>query len=358
MKLTIAMSAAMLGLAACCSTPPTFESAPETAWTFEDGVMFPADRSLVRPEDGVVLADGTLLVADQRHGLVALSPDGTVRPFGNFADAGYRHEPGVVTAGPNGVAFEPDGEHVLVADVFTGAIYRVDIASETTELLYQHSYGVNTAVKDSTGAVWFTQSAKNSGPDSEEQLFSVLDVPVADGALFRLPSASAGKPAAKAELMASDFYFANGIVVDEARGMIYVAETMGDRVTGFDLATATGEVSNRRRVAVVLGPDNIEMDEAGAIWAASPIGNAIVLIDPETGRTQPAFISETEASKALLAEFRRRIEAGEPRLELMGPDMWAPMPGLATGIILTPGGGPVYVSGLGNALVKLDAPVK
>jgi len=34
--------------------------------------------------------------------------------------------------------------------------------------------------------------------------------------------------------------------------------------------------------------------------------------------------------------------------------MWAPMPGLLTGIILTPGGGPVYVSGLGDALIRLD----
>jgi hypothetical protein len=41
-------------------------------------------------------------------------------------------------------------------------------------------------------------------------------------------------------------------------------------------------------------------------------------------------------------------------LSLVSPDMWAPMPGLVTGIILTPGGGPVYVSGLASALVKLE----
>ena len=32
----------------------------------------------------------------------------------------------------------------------------------------------------------------------------------------------------------------------------------------------------------------------------------------------------------------------------------APLPGLVTGVILTPDGGPVYLSGLGNALVKLE----
>ena len=41
-------------------------------------------------------------------------------------------------------------------------------------------------------------------------------------------------------------------------------------------------------------------------------------------------------------------------LDLFAPDMWSPLPGGVTGVILTPGGGPVYVSGLGDALVKLD----
>mgnify|MGYP003632592403 FL=1 len=38
----------------------------------------------------------------------------------------------------------------------------------------------------------------------------------------------------------------------------------------------------------------------------------------------------------------------------MGPGMSAPLPGGLTGIILSPGDGPAYASGLGDALVKLD----
>src|SRR6056297_577951 len=74
---------------------------------YEQVALVPADGSLVRPEDGVALDDGTLLIADQVHGLVALSPDGTKRPFGDFAPAGYVHEPPADSAGPNGVAMEP-----------------------------------------------------------------------------------------------------------------------------------------------------------------------------------------------------------------------------------------------------------
>ena len=40
-------------------------------------------------------------------------------------------------------------------------------------------------------------------------------------------------------------------------------------------------------------------------------------------------------------------------MELFAPDWWAPLPGLVTGVILSPDGGPVYLSGIGNALVKL-----
>jgi len=55
--------------------------------------------------------------------------------------------------------------------VFTGSIWRTDIASRTRQLAYQHAFGVNTAVRDSTGAIWFSQSTENNGPNSEERLF-------------------------------------------------------------------------------------------------------------------------------------------------------------------------------------------
>ena len=180
-------------------------------------------------------------------------------------------------------------------------------------------------------------------------MFASIDMPMGDGALYRLaPGAD------KAELKVSGLDFGNGVLVDEARGQIYVAETMGDRINAFDADFATGEISNRRVLAEVMTPDNIELDADGMLWAASPFGNAIVIINPDTGETYSAFHPQTEAGDALMAEYRRRKEAGEPRGNLFGPDMWAPMPGLVTGIILSPDGGPVYVSGIAHALVKLE----
>lgn len=316
--------------------------------------LAPADRSLVRPEDGVMLDDGTLLIADQLHGLVALAPDGTKRPFGDFAAAGYVHEPPARSAGPNGVSMEPDGVHVLVADILTGAIYRVNTGNEQVEHVYQHMFGANSARRDSSGAIWFTQSTENNGPDSEARMFSAVDTRVADGALFRLAMDGDGASGPSAELKLKGLEFANGLAIDEARGRLYVAETMGDRIVAFALDVDTGVLSDRRVIAEVTTPDNIELDESGRLWVAAPIANALLVVDPETGERSTAFHPQTPRHDRLMIEWQRRTDSGEPRLELFGPDMWSPLPGLITGLILTTEGGPIYLTGLGDALVKLD----
>jgi hypothetical protein len=66
------------------------------------------------------------------------------------------------------------------------------------------------------------------------------------------------------------------------------------------------------------------------------------------------FRLESPENDRIAAEWQRRGTADEPRLELMAPDLWAPLPGLLTGLVLTPDDGPVYLAGLGDALVRLD----
>ncbi|MEM5518640.1 SMP-30/gluconolactonase/LRE family protein [Henriciella sp. AS95] len=342
-----------LSLVTACAH--TDEIPPTPEWTFSgESMFFPKDRSLTHAEDGVVLADGTLLVGDWDHGLVALSPDGAKRPFGDFAGAGFKTKPAPDWGSPNGISFEPDGRHVLVADITTGSIYRVDSQTEATKRLYDHPYGVNSVVRDSTGAVWFTQSTENpEGDGSEARMFAAVDG-MGDGAVFRIAPDEVGKAEPIATPMVTGLDFANGIVADERRGRLYVNEISANRVLSFPADFANGTLGDQEVLATIVSPDNAELDEDGNLWIASPFGNEVVIINPDTGDVTPVFQPTPEASAVVKAEVLRRVEAGEPVLPLLSPDVWGPMPGLVTGVILSPDNGPVYISGLGDALVKLD----
>ena len=318
-------------------------------------VFFPADRSLTHPEDGVVLGDGRILVGDWDHGLVALSPDGSKQPFGKFADAGFRSRPDPLWNSPNGVSWEPDMRHVLVADITGGHIYRVDTRTQATTLVYDHDYGVNAVVRDPSGAIWFTQSTENAaGEGSEDRMFAAADSPMGDGAVWRIAPDQVGEARPKAVKVVDGLDFANGIAFDAVRGRLYVAEIVRSRVLSFAVDPATGALSDRRVLADVPTPDNIELDADGALWVASPFANAIYVVDPDSGTRRTVYQPTPDESAKILAETMRRQKAGEPILPLLTPAMWGPMPGLVTGVILSPGNGPIYISGLGNALVRLD----
>ncbi len=357
-----ALTAAILGLGLAGCTPAPTPASPEPeaptaprTWSFADGEIFPAGRMLTRPESGVVLADGTLVVVDQVNGLTAIAPDGSIRPFGNFAAAGYSHSPPDYAAGPNGAAFEPDGLHVLVADVFTGSLWRTDTETETTTLIYQHPFGINYAHRDSTGAIWFTQSTENTPPQSEVRLFGALNGPLPDGALFRIAPTAEGEPLPAPERILDGLLFANGFTVDEARGKLFLAETVAGHITSYTVDLATGALSDRTVLTTLTSPDNVEQAADGTLWVATPMSNQVLAINPDTGESRVAFSAQTEEAAALAAEFDRRAATGEPRLELLSSAVWDPMPGLVTGVIHTPGGGPVYISNLGDALLKIEA---
>ncbi|WP_425411069.1 SMP-30/gluconolactonase/LRE family protein [Hyphococcus sp.] len=347
--------AALMGCVVASCANEDGASARNSPYAFEDGALFPADRSLTHAEDGVVLSGGRVLVGDWDHGLVVLAPDGTKRAFGDFAAAGFKTKPAPDWNSPNGVSWEPDGRHVLIADITSGHIYRADVSTETVTRIYDHPFGVNNLVRDPSGAVWFTQSTENAaGEGSEARMFAAADRPLTDGAVYRIApdDMHGGEPAA--ERVVGDLAFANGIAFDADRNRLYVAELMANRVLSFDVDAQTGALSNRRTLIDVTTPDNIELDENGDLWIASPLANAVFIVNPETTAMRTFFEPTPAASRKLVAEMERRREKGEGVLDLVGPGAFGPMPGLLTGVILSPEGGPVYISGLGDALVKID----
>ncbi|MEZ5277850.1 MAG: SMP-30/gluconolactonase/LRE family protein [Opitutaceae bacterium] len=335
------------GLLSAGSTAPALRH-----WSFQPEMIFPTDGSLHRPEDGVVLADGRLIVSDQISGLRLVHADGSGEPFGRFAEAGYEHRPPEIVSTINGVTLNPSGTHILGADVFRGGLYRVDVATEAVEKVYQHPFGINMAREDRLGGIWFTQSTRNGPEFGERDLFVSVDFPTPDGALFYLPPARGGEERIAVEL-ADGFYFANGLVLDEDGGYLYLSETHRG-VLRFHVDTAAGAVSDRIMLLDTVRPDNLELDAHKRLWIALPLTSEIAVYDPATGNLSKVFSLLTPETEAILATIDGRIQAGESWLELFGPPLWEPAPGAMTGMILSPNDGTVYSTGLGNAIMRLE----
>ncbi len=334
-----------------CSDGNNSDSSNKVSWSLSDGEEFPKDRSLSRVEDGVMLSDGTLIVADQRHGLAKVDVSGDVSPFGNFQLLGYEHNPPEFESGPNGVHLTPGNQYVLTADVLSGQIYKSSIESNTTEIVYSHKYGVNTARQDSTGAIWFTQSTENQ---NEERLFGALAKVIPDGALYRLPAAEEDGSSRAPEVILEGLNFANGFYIDEPRKKFYLSEMMSNRILSFDLDISSGSLRNRTTLATIPTPDNMDLNHDGFLWVASLLSNQIISIDTSTGETSVVFDAQTEQGSKLLEQGLASIENGGGFADLVGPELTGEMPGLLTGMIVGNHNQPFYVANLGAALIKVS----
>jgi sugar lactone lactonase YvrE len=314
--------------------------------TYQKENLFPGDGSLLRAEDGVSLEDGRIIVVDQAKGLRLIEKDGSNRPFGNFSEAGFLHLPPEQIAGPNGMILEHDGQHMLMSDVADGKIYRINVATENVEMIYDHPYGVNTIYRDKTGAIWFSQSAQSTNLG---EMFQAANLPVPSGAVFRM----ADLKSAPVKITDS-LYFANGITMDKDEKHLFISETMMDRVHKLKVDTKTGEANYIGVAANVGTPDNILIDKEGRLIVASPLYNQVVAIDFNNHSQHIIFDGSTKDNLKVTKEWNRRSHLGIERLGLLTPDLFSPLPGLLTGMFFSNDGQTLYIANLGNDLVKLD----
>ncbi len=75
-------------------------------------------------------------------------------------------------------------------------------------------------------------------------------------------------PDGSARQVADGIEFPNGMAITPDNRTLIVSESMGQRLTAFDIA-ADGSLSNRRVWADKLGPDSICIDADGCIWTHS-----------------------------------------------------------------------------------------
>lgn len=196
---------------------------------------------------------------------------------------------------PNGFGLAPDGA-ILIGDAFQRKIYRC----EGTKL---------TALSDLSGITKFCLS--DGIVDARGRLY-VGDI----GYNFVDPNAKPVETCVivlvgiqgQARVVADKLFFPNGMVITPDGCSLIVGETIGHRLTAFDIQ-ADGSLGNRRVWAGLpesVGPDGICLDAAGGIWCANPDGEDSVVRVLEGGEITDRIRLETNAYAVLLGGPERK----------------------------------------------------
>ena len=111
-----------------------------------------------------------------------------------------------------------------------------------------------------------------------------------------------------ASVVADKLYFPNGMVITPDGRMLIVGETLGHRLTAFDIKE-DGSLSNRRVWAQLpssVSPDGICLDTEGGVWCANPEGEDSVVRVREGGVITDRIRVATHAYAVMLGGPERR----------------------------------------------------
>lgn len=161
-----------------------------------------------------------------------------------------------VPAQPSGIGWLPDGR-MLVVSMTDRRLMRQDagglvLHADLSALASSHC---NDMVVDRHGRAYVGNFGFDMFAQEEERPAELILV----------------MPDGTACVVADQLQFPNGCVITPDERTLIVAETMGRRLTAFDIAE-DGSLSNRR-VWADMGeatPDGICLDAEGAVWVASP----------------------------------------------------------------------------------------
>jgi sugar lactone lactonase YvrE len=165
---------------------------------------------------------------------------------------------------PSGLGWLPDGT-MLVVSMTDRKLMRLErgVLKLHADLSKLAGWDCNDMVVDSKGRAYvgnFGYDLHKNSPQKDADLIMVT-------------------PEGKASVVASGLQFPNGTVITRDGKTMIVGESMGRRLSAFDIA-ADGSLSNRRvwaEIAPAL-PDGICLDAEGAIWSASPFTNETIRV--------------------------------------------------------------------------------
>jgi sugar lactone lactonase YvrE len=172
---------------------------------------------------------------------------------------------------PAGLGWLPDGR-LLIVDRQGRALWRVEADGRVVPhgpLGPWATWHGNDMVVDASGRAY----VGNFGFDLDALYDGATDVTVAETSMIRVDPD--GTPQEAADGLA----FPNGTVITEDGATLIVAESMGGRLSAFDVGP-DGALSNRRVWAALSGvaPDGICLDAEGAVWVANALGTECVRV--------------------------------------------------------------------------------
>jgi sugar lactone lactonase YvrE len=196
---------------------------------------------------------------------------------------------------PNGFGFRRDGS-LMVGDALGRKIHRWDgsTLTQVVDISGLTVFCLSDGIVDSQDRMYVGDIGYN--------FFDPANMPV-DTCVITCIEADGS-----ARVVAKGLSFPNGMVITPDGKTLIVAETMGHRLTAFDIF-ADGALANRRvyaQLADDVNPDGITLDAEGGVWIANPEGRYAVLRVLEGGEITEAVELDTEAYAVTLGGPLRR----------------------------------------------------
>ncbi|MCA9010656.1 MAG: SMP-30/gluconolactonase/LRE family protein [Planctomycetaceae bacterium] len=196
---------------------------------------------------------------------------------------------------PNAFGLTPEGT-IVVGDAFQRKIYRqtagkleqiADISSLTT-------FCLSDGIVDAQSRLYVGDIGYNFVDPAAKPVETCVVVLVT--------------PDGRASVVADKLFFPNGMVITPDGNTLIVGETLGHRLTAFDIHE-DGSLSNRRvwaQLPTSVGPDGICLDAEGAVWCANPEGADSVVRVREGGGITDRIKVDTHAYAVMLGGPERR----------------------------------------------------
>ena len=196
---------------------------------------------------------------------------------------------------PNAFGLTPDGT-IVVGDAFQRRIYRTagTALEQVADISALTKFCLSDGIVDAAGRLYVGDIGYDFvDPAAKPSETCVIVLVGPDG---------------RTSVVADELFFPNGMVITPDGRTLVVGETLGHRLTAFDVQE-DGSLTNRRVWAQLpssVGPDGICLDAEGAVWCANPEDKASVVRVREGGDISERIEVGTHAYAVMLGGPERR----------------------------------------------------